>query len=464
MVDASVDNMLLITNDGRKLALDQRLANVMLPDFEESKVAICANNIFDVWEKHKENSSTQLVFCDLSTPHYDGSFNVYDDIKQKLKNKGIPENEIAFIHDANTEIQKKELFGKVRNGQIRVLMGSTQKMGSGTNVQYKLVALHDLDCPWRPSDLAQRSGRILRQGNTNPEVEIFRYVTEQTFDAYLYQLVENKQKFISQIMTSKSPVRSAEDIDETSLSYAEIKALATGNPFIKEKMDLDIYVARLRILKSNHLSERYSLEDKIIKYFPQQIKSNKERIKGYNADIAHLAVNTKPNEDKFSPMVVSGVTCSEKAEAGKAIIEACEQMTNPESIIIGKYRGFTMELLFDSFSREYKLSLKNELSHMVSLGTDTFGNISRLDNALEGLEIKMQACEEMLSNTKTQLENAKSEVERPFVQEGELKTKTARLDELNILLNMDQKDNELVDGEPDEGVDEPISKTKEYER
>jgi hypothetical protein len=389
---------------------------------------------------------------------------VYDDIKQKLKNKGIPENEIAFIHDVNTEIQKKELFGKVRNGQVRVLIGSTQKMGSSTNVQYKLVALHDLDCPWRPSDLEQRSGRILRQGNTNPEVEIFRYVTEQTFDAYLYQLVENKQKFISQIMTSKSPVRSAEDIDETALSYAEIKALATGNPFIKEKMDLDIYVARLRLLKANHLSQRYSLEDQIIKYFPGQVKSNEERIKGYKADISHLLEHTKPNEDKFSPMFVMGVTYTEKAEAGKAIIEACKKMTNPDPIIIGEYRGFTMELLFDSFNREYKLTLKNELIHTVSLGTDTFGNITRLDNALEGFEVKLQACEEMLQNTKTQMENAKVEVERPFAQEDELKTKSARLDELNILLNMDKKDNELVDSEPDEVADEPIAKNKEYER
>jgi hypothetical protein len=312
--------------------------------------------------------------------------------------------------------------------------------------------------------LEQRSGRILRQGNTNPEVEIFRYVTEQTFDAYLFQLVENKQKFISQIMTSKSPVRSAEDIDETSLSYAEIKALATGNPFIKEKMDLDIYVARIRLLKANHLSERYSLEDKIIKYFPQQIKSNEERIKGYKADIAHLADNTKPNEDKFSPMIVLGVTYTEKSDAGKAIIEACKKMTNPDSIIIGEYRGFIMELSFDSFSREYKLSLKNELSHCVALGSDIHGNITRLDNTLEGFETKMQACEEMLSNTKTQLENAKSEVERPFVQENELKTKSTRLDELNILLNMDQKDNELVDGEPDEITYEPMPKDKEYER
>ena len=304
----------------------------------------------------------------------------------------------------------------------------------------------------------------MRQGNTNPEVEIFRYVTEQTFDAYLYQLVENKQKFISQIMTSKSPVRSAEDIDETALSYAEIKALATGNPYIKEKMDLDIYVARLRLLKANHLSQRYSLEDQIIKYFPQQIKSTEERIKGYKSDMVKLLEHTKPNEDKFSPMIVMGVTYTEKAEAGKAIIEACKKMTNPDPITIGEYRGFAMELSFDSFSREYKLSLKNELTHCVSLGTDIHGNITRLDNALDGFEIKMQACEEMLSNTKTQLENAKIEVERPFAQDDELKTKSTRLDELNILLNMDQKDNELVDGEPEETADEPEKKERNLER
>jgi N12 class adenine-specific DNA methylase len=464
MVDSSVDNMLVITNDGRKLALDQRLANEMLPDHETSKVAICANNIFDVWERTMDKTSAQMVFCDLSTPHYDGSFNVYDDIKNKLKEKGISENEIAFIHDANTEIQKKELFGKVRNGQIRVLIGSTQKMGSGTNVQHKLVALHDLDCPWRPSDLEQRSGRILRQGNTNPEVEIFRYVTEQTFDAYLYQLVENKQKFISQIMTSKSPVRSAEDIDETALSYAEIKALATGNPFIKEKMNLDTDVARLKLLKANYLSQRYSLEDQIIKDFPRQIKSTEERIRGYKADMNHLMANSKPNEDKFSLMMIDGITYADKAEAGKAILEECKRMTNPDPKNIGKYRGFSMELLFDSFSREYKITLKNELSHTAGLGTDTFGNITRLDNVLEGFETKLQACEEMLGNTKTQLENAKIEVERPFAQEEDLKKKSARLDELNILLNMDKRENEIVEDEMEEIVEEVMVKNKDYER
>lgn len=464
-VDPSILNMLLITHIGKMLATDQRLVNPLLSDHETSKVRVCADNIFEIWARTMADSLTQLVFCDLSTPHYDGTFNVYDDIKTKLKAKGIPENEIAFIHDAKTEIQKKELFGKVRTGQIRVLIGSTAKMGSGTNVQQKLIALHDLDCPWRPSDLEQRSGRILRQGNPNPEVEIFRYVTENTFDAYLYQLVESKQRFISQIMTSKSPVRSAQDLDETSLSYAEIKALATGNPFIKEKMDLDISVARLKLLKANHLSQRYSLEDRIIGEFPRQIKSTQERIEGYKADMKCLAEYTSPDADGFSPMVVGGTTYTVKAEAGKAILEECSKMTCPDPVIIGDYRGFSMELLFDCFAREYKITLKNELSHVIPIGTDTFGNITRLDNLLEGFEIKLQVCEEMLSDTITQLTSAKVEIEKPFAKEGELKTKSARLDELNILLNMDKKENEIVAGEPEEEMEEDLEpKNRNYER
>ncbi len=464
LVSSSVLNMLLITHNGKKVATDQRLMNALLPDHENSKAKVCADNIFEIWERTIADSLGQLVFCDLSTPHYDGKFNVYDDIKNKLKAKGIPENEIAFIHDAKTEIQKNELFGKVRKGRVRVLIGSTAKMGSGTNVQDKLIALHDLDCPWRPSDLEQRSGRILRQGNQNPVVEIFRYVTENTFDAYMYQLLESKQKFISQIMTSKSPVRSAQDIDETSLSYAEIKALATGNPFIKEKMDLDIAVARLKLLKANHLSQRYSLEDRIIREFPRQIKSTEERIEGYKSDMKCLVENSKPDADGFSPMTVGGRTYTEKAEAGKAILEECSNMTNPDPVIIGDYRGFSMELLFDSFSREYKITLKNELSHVISLGTDTFGNITRLDNLLEGFETKLQACEEMLSDTITQLASAKVEVEKPFAQEGELKTKSARLDELNILLNMDKNENEIVDGEPEEDFYEEPQKDVGWDR
>ena len=403
-----------------------------------------------------------MVFCDLSTPHNDGKFNVYDDLRKKLIEKGIPAEEIAYIHTAETEAKKKELFGKVRSGQIRVLLGSTQKMGAGTNVQTKLVALHHLDCPWRPSDLQQREGRIIRQGNENPEVDIYTYVTENTFDSYLYQLVEGKQKFIGQIMTSKSPVRSAEDIDETALSYAEIKALCAGNPHIKEKMDLDIDVSRLKLLKANHLSQRYALEDQIIKEFPQKIKSLEQRIGGYKADMAQLAQNTLPNEDGFSPMIMAGGTVSDKKAAGEAIIGLCKSMTNPDPIHIGEYRGFDMELFFDSFSREYKITLKHELRHTVTLGTDIFGNIQRLDNALNSFQEKLTACEAQLENTKVQLENAKLEVQKPFPQEEELKTKTARLNELNAMLNLDKRENEIVDGERAE--EEPSRSGDDRER
>ena len=462
MVDSSTDNMLLITNDGRKLALDQRLMNDMLPDSETSKVSACTDNVFDIWQRTAESRSTQMVFCDLSTPHNDGKFNVYDDLRKKLIEKGIPAEEIAYIHTAETEAKKKELFGKVRSGQIRVLLGSTQKMGAGTNVQTKLVALHHLDCPWRPSDLQQREGRIIRQGNENPEVDIYTYVTENTFDSYLYQLVEGKQKFIGQIMTSKSPVRSAEDIDETALSYAEIKALCAGNPHIKEKMDLDIDVSRLKLLKANHLSQRYALEDQIIKEFPQKIKSLEQRIDGYKADMAQLAQNTLPNEDGFSSMIMAGGTVTDKKAAGEAIIGLCKSMTNPDPIHIGEYRGFDMELFFDSFSREYKITLKHELRHTVTLGTDIFGNIQRLDNALNSFQEKLTACEAQLENTKVQLENAKLEVQKPFPQEDELKTKTARLNELNAMLNLDKRENEIVDGERAE--EEPSRSSDDRER
>ena len=462
MVDSSTDNMLLITNDGRKLALDQRLMNDMLPDSETSKVSACADNVFNIWQRTAESRSTQMVFCDLSTPHNDGKFNVYDDLRKKLIEKGIPAEEIAYIHTAETEAKKKELFGKVRSGQIRVLLGSTQKMGAGTNVQTKLVALHHLDCPWRPSDLQQREGRIIRQGNENPEVDIYTYVTENTFDSYLYQLVEGKQKFIGQIMTSKSPVRSAEDIDETALSYAEIKALCAGNPHIKEKMDLDIDVSRLKLLKANHLSQRYALEDQIIKEFPQKIKSLEQRIEGYKDDMAQLAQNTLPNEDGFSPMIMAGGTVTDKKAAGEAIIGLCKSMTNPDPIHIGEYRGFDMELFFDSFSREYKITMKHELRHTVTLGTDIFGNIQRLDNALNSFQEKLTACEAQLENTKVQLENAKLEVQKPFPQEEELKTKTARLNELNAMLNLDKRENEIVDGERAE--EEPNRSSDDRER
>jgi len=456
MVEPTEDNMLLITNDGRKLALDQRLINPMLPDNENSKASMCAGNVFKLWEANRDKRLTQLVFCDLSTPHYDDSFNVYDDIRQKLVDKGIPAEEIAFIHDANTETKKAELFAKVRCGKVRVLLGSTFKMGAGTNVQDLLVALHDLDCPWRPSDLEQRSGRIVRQGNKNPEVDIFRYVTENTFDAYLYQLVENKQRFIGQIMTSKSPVRSAEDIDETALSYAEIKALATGNPYIKEKMDLDIAVSKLKLLKSSHLSQKYALEDQIVKSFPAQIRKLEEMIEGYKADIEKVqntTLKSDADEAKFSPMTVMEQTCVLKEDAGKAILEACKKMTSPEPVIIGSYRGFELSLSFDTFSKEYKLTLKNTLSHSISLSTDTYGNITRMDNALEGLPAKLQASEQLLENTRQQLETAKLEVQRPFAQEEELKTKAARLAELDALLNLEQKDVEIIDEEPDEEVE-----------
>ena len=352
-VDSSVDNMLKITNDGRKLALDQRMLNDMLPDFEGSKINACVDNIYRIWEENADKKSAQLVFCDLSTPKNDGTFSVYNDIRKKLIERGIPESEVKFIHEADTDMKKKELFQKTRKGEVRVLLGSTQKMGAGTNVQDKLIALHDVDCPWRPSDLEQRSGRIVRQGNENPQVDIYRYVTEQTFDAYLYQLVEGKQKFASQIMTSKSPVRSAEDIDETALSYAEIKMLATGNPYIKEKMDLDIQVQKLKMLKSNFLSEKYGLEDKVIKFYPQQIAYLKSRVEGLTKDVKTAKLHPKPIDEQPLGMTVSGVSYSEKVEAGQAIINACKSMNSPDAIPLGEYRGFQMELYFDTVQRNY---------------------------------------------------------------------------------------------------------------
>ena len=449
-VDSSVDNMLLITNDGRKLALDQRLVNPMLPSDPNSKAAKCAENVFEIWQRTADKRSTQMIFCDLSTPKDDGTFSVYDDIHAKLLELGIPENEIAFIHNAKSEVQKKDLFGKVRSGQVRILLGSTQRMGAGTNCQQKLIALHHLDCPWRPSDLQQREGRIIRQGNENKEVDIYSYVTEGTFDAYLYQLVESKQKFISQIMTSKSPVRSAEDVDEQALSYAEIKALASGNPMIKEKMDLDIEVSKLKLLKANHLSQKYALEDAISKGFPKQIAETQARIAGYGADIATVKENTHPNGDSFSPLTLAGVTHADKKEAGAALLTMCQTMLSPEATQVGSYRGLMLELSFDTFAREYRLTMIGQLRHTVTLGTDVFGNLQRMDNALEGLPIKEQACREQLSNLQTQLETAKAEVQKPFPRETELNTKTARLEELNTLLNLDHKEPEIVDAEPDE--------------
>ena len=463
-VDSSVDNMLMITNDGRKLALDQRLVNPMLPSDPNSKAAKCAENVFEIWQRTADQRSTQMIFCDLSTPKDDGTFSVYDDIRTKLLELGIPENEIAFIHNAKSEVQKKDLFGKVRSGQVRILLGSTQRMGAGTNCQQKLIALHHLECPWRPSDLQQREGRIIRQGNENPEVDIYSYVTEGTFDAYLYQLVESKQKFISQIMTSKSPVRSAEDVDEQALSYAEIKALASGNPMIKEKMDLDIEVSKLKLLKANHLSQKYALEDAISKGFPKQIAETQARIAGYGADIATVKENTHPNEDGFSPLTLAGVTHADKKEAGAALLTMCQTMLSPEATQIGSYRGLTLELAFDTFAREYRLTMIGQLRHTVTLGTDVFGNLQRMDNALEGLPIKEQTCREQLSDLQTQLETAKAEVQKPFPREEELTTKTARLEELNSLLNLDHKEPEIVDAEPDEDQRPPERRRPQLER
>ena len=462
MVDSSVDNMLKITNDGRKLALDQRLTNEMLEDFEHSKVATCADNIYDIWNKTSDNKSAQLVFCDLSTPHNDGKFNVYDDLKTKLIDRGIPEDEIAFIHDANTDARKQELFNKVRRGKVRVLMGSTQKMGAGTNCQDRLIALHDLDCPWRPSDLIQRSGRILRQGNKNPEVDIYRYVTEGTFDAYLYQLVENKQRFISQIMTSKTPVRFAEDIDETALSYAEIKALAAGNPDIIEKTELDTQVAKLKLLKQTHLSEKYALEDKVIKYYPNEIKRLENRIEDMKEDIEVFKKNNSP-DSSFEKMKIKDENFTERKEAGEKIIEICKSMTNPEPIEIGEYKGFKIVLSFDTMDRKFYANMKNNLSYKVELGSDPSGNITRIDNVLNSIESRLSNVENNLEDTKKNFENAKIEINKPFPKEEELKAKSKRLDELNIKLNLNQKDKEIIDDGDDLSNDSQQCK-KEYER
>ena len=479
-VDPSVDNMLLITNDGRKLALDQRLLNPMLPDFEESKVNVCAGNIYRIWEDTKEQRLTQLVFCDLSTPgksnpiemekKEDGAFamtdfqNVYDDLRNKLIARGIPAEEIAFVHEANNEAQKKELFAKVRRGKIRVLLGSTFKMGAGTNVQDKLIALHDLDCPWRPRDLEQRSGRIIRQGNQNPEVQIYRYVTEGTFDSYLYQMVENKQRFISQVFTSKSPARVMQEIDDAVLSYNEIKALATGNPMIIEHANLETEVNKLKMLNASHLSQRYELEDKILKYYPQEISRLNERISGYTADIARREGNTPAKKEDFPPMQIHGTVYTEKAEAGKALIEACKQLTNSDPVSIGSYRGFEMQLFYEAFSKEYRVALKGALTHTASLGTDIHGNITRLDNALNGLETRLQEHRDRLENTTAQMEAAKADAAKPFPREQELQEKSKRLAELTKLLKVDEKDRELLDSAPDEGDEQPERKVVGLER
>ena len=463
-VDSSVDNMLKVTNDGRKLALDQRMMNPMLPDEEGSKVNACVGEVYRIWEKNSDKKLTQLLFCDLSTPKRAGEFSVYIDIRKKLMERGIPESEIRFIHEADTEVKKQELFQKVRRGEVRILMGSTQKMGAGINVQNKIIASHDLDCPWRPADLEQRAGRTVRQGNENPRVGIYRYVTEGTFDAYCWQLVEGKQKFASQIMTGKSPVRSCEDVDATALSYAEIKMLAADNPHIKEKMDLDIQVQILRLLKSNYLSEKYELEDKIIKYYPKIIAQAKETIMGLEKDRLLAKEHPKPLDDTFVGIEVKGVSFSERIAAGQKIIDICRGMTSPDPIPLGKYRGFDLELSFEPFEKIYQVRIKGSLSRSVSLGTDAGGNITRIDNAIEKIPERLEAKKQELQTIEQQFTTAKREVEKPFDQEKELTEKTNRLNVLNGLLNVDKRENELVDGAPDETNVPECSKEKEYER
>ena len=451
MVDPSEDNMLKITGDGRKLGLDQRLINPLLPDDPESKLNACVQNVLRIWEEEKADRLTQLLFCDLSTPKNDGTFNVYDDIKAKLIAAGVPEKEIAFIHDADSEAKKKELFAKVRTGQVRVLMGSTQKMGAGTNCQDRLVALHHLDVGWRPSDMTQRNGRIIRQGNQNKEVQIYQYVTEGAFDAYLYQTLENKQKFISQIMTSKSPVRSCDDVDEQALSYAEIKALCAGNPLIKEKMDLDIDVARLKVLKADHQSQQYRMEDKLLKYFPAEIEKQTGYIRGFEADIQTVTAHPQIAEG-FCGMEILGKHYIEKEDAGEMILAACKEMKGTEPIPLGSYRGFQMELSFDSFRHDFDITLKGAVSHRVSLGTDARGNIIRLDNALSSIPEKLEKAHEQLTNLQNQQEATKAELGKPFPQEAELAEKSARLAELDAALNMEDS---MPEREEAEQADKP---------
>ena len=464
LVEPYIDNMLKITNDGRKLALDQRLIDPMLPDFENSKVNACVDNVYRIWAENADTRATQLVFCDLSTPKNDGTFNVYDDIRTKLTDKGIPAEQIRFIHEATTDAQKKELFAKVRSGEVRVLLGSTLKMGAGTNVQDRLKAIHNLDCPWRPSDLEQRQGRIERQGNMFPEVEVYRYVTEQTFDAYLYQLVESKQKFISQIMTSKSPVRSAEDVDEVALSFAEVKMLATGDERFKEKMDLDIQVSKLRVLKQSYLSEHYDLEDRILKFYPQTIKEYEERIASYESDKA-LAEQHKPQgEDKFCPMTIKGVTLTEKAAAGEMLLAVCKENTLANPVEIGSYRGFRMEVYYDTLNAHYCLNLCGKAKHKVELGSDALGNLTRIENELAKIPVKLDVAKTKRTETVEQLQTAKAEVEKPFAFEDELREKTERLNALNIELNLNEKDRSVMDTEPDQSKEQPERKCANRER
>ena len=455
-VDASVDNMLKITNDGRKLALDQRLVNELLPDNPESKISVCAEKSYEIWKDTAAQKSAQLIFCDLSTPKGDGSFNVYDDLKQKLIAKGVPEKEIAFIHDANTEAKKTELFGKVKSGQVRFLIGSTAKMGAGTNVQDRLIALHHLDIGWKPSDLEQREGRIIRQGNHNKKVHIFRYVTESTFDSYMWQLIENKQKFISQIMTSKAPVRSCEDVDEAALSYAEVKALATGNPAVKEKMALDVDVAKLKLLKANHMNNQYRLEDDIARNFPQQIAKLTEIIDSYKADIAHYSEHKITDPEQFT-MEIGGKEFTEKKEAGVALLAVCKDIKAVDAAMdIGNYQGFNMRIQFDGWSKEFILSVKHESVSKVHLGADALGNITRINNLLDSYPEKLSEAQQRLETVYEQLANAKEEVGKSFPKEEELNQKLERLSELNALLNMDEReDAEAEVSESDEKEERP---------
>lgn len=464
LVEPNIDNMLKITNDGRKLALDQRMIDPMLPDDPDSKVNACVDNVYRIWEEHADTKATQLVFCDLSTPKNDGTFNVYDDMREKLIARGIPAGQIRFIHEATTDAQKKELFGKVRSGEVRVLLGSTPKMGAGTNVQDRLIAIHNLDCPWRPSDLEQRQGRIERQGNMFPEVEVYRYVTEQTFDAYLYQLVESKQKFISQIMTSKSPVRSAEDVDEVALSFAEVKMLATGDARFKEKMDLDIQVSKLRVLKHSYLSEHYDLEDRVLKYYPQTIKEYEERIAGYENDAA-LAEQHKPQgEDKFCPMTLKGVTYTEKADAGEMLLAICKDYPMSAATEIGSYRGFRIEIYYDTVNAHYCMNLCGKTKHKVDLGSDALGNLTRIENELSKLPARLEAAKTKKAEIIAQLEIAKEEIKKPFAFEDELKEKTERLNALNIELNLNEKDTSVMDTEPEQAEEQPERKCASRER
>ena len=464
LVEPNIDNMLKITNDGRKLALDQRMIDPMLPDDPESKVNACVDNVYRIWEEHADTKATQLVFCDLSTPKNDGTFNVYDDMREKLVARGIPAEQVRFIHEATTDAQKKELFGKVRSGEVRVLFGSTPKMGAGTNVQDRLIAIHNLDCPWRPSDLEQRQGRIERQGNMFPEVEVYRYVTEQTFDAYLYQLVESKQKFISQIMTSKSPVRSAEDVDEVALSFAEVKMLATGDARFKEKMDLDIQVSKLRVLKQSYLSEHYDLEDRVLKYYPQTIKEYEERIAGYENDAALTEQHKPQGEDKFCPMTLKGVTYTEKADAGEMLLAICKDYPMSAPTEIGSYRGFRMEIYYDTVNAHYCMNLCGKAKHKVDLGADALGNLTRIENELSKLPARLEAAKTKKAETIAQLETAKEEIKKPFAFEDELKEKTERLNALNIELNLNEKDTSVMDTEPEQTEEQPERKCASRER